>query len=386
MDALILSCGTGGGHNSAASAISEELTHRGHRATVLNPYELRSKKMAEKINNFYIKPVQKAPTVFGAVYNAGQLYRRLPVRSPVYFANYGMISPMEEYLSRNHFDIIITTHLFPAEILTCMKRKGIHIPKTVFIATDYTCIPFTEETECDAYIIPSDKLKETFADCGLPDEKLYPLGIPVHRRFSQKESGQAACKRLGLAPDKRYILAAGGSMGGGSIKRLIYTLADEAAMRKDTELIVICGSNKRMYDELKKQDLSGVTVVGFTLDMAEYMKAADLFVTKPGGLSSTEAAVCGIPLIHVAPIPGCETYNARFFSDYGMSRYCHTSDDELADALKILDSEAERDAMIRNQRKMIRSDAAGRISDLAERMTLSSQEASVMNVEICLSE
>ena len=173
-------------------------------------------------------------------------------------------------------------------------------------------------------------------------------------------------------------------MGGGSIKRLIYTLADEAAMRKDTELIVICGSNKRMYDELKKQDLSGVTVVGFTLDMAEYMKAADLFVTKPGGLSSTEAAVCGIPLIHVAPIPGCETYNARFFSDYGMSRYCHTSDDELADALKILDSEAERDAMIRNQRKMIRSDAAGRISDLAERMTLSSQEASVMNVEICL--
>lgn len=353
---------------------------------MLNPYELRSKKMAEKINNFYIKPVQKAPTVFGAVYNAGQLYRRLPVRSPVYFANYGMISPMEEYLSRNHFDIIITTHLFPAEILTCMKRKGIHLPKTVFIATDYTCIPFTEETECDAYIIPSDKLKETFADCGLPDEKLYPLGIPVHRRFSQKESGQEACKRLGLAPDKRYILAAGGSMGGGSIKRLIYTLADEAAMRKDTELIVICGSNKRMYDELKKQNLSGVTVVGFTLDMAEYMKAADLFVTKPGGLSSTEAAVCGIPLIHVAPIPGCETYNARFFSDYGMSRYCHTSDDELADALKILDSEAERDAMIRNQRKMIRSDAAGRISDFAERMTLSSQEASVMNVEICLSE
>ena len=66
---------------------------------------------------------------------------------------------MEEYLSRNHFDIIITTHLFPAEILTCMKQKGIHIPKTVFIATDYTCIPFTEETECDAYIIPSDKLK-----------------------------------------------------------------------------------------------------------------------------------------------------------------------------------------------------------------------------------
>ena len=58
----------------------------------------------------------------------------------------------------------------------------------------------------------------------------------------------------------------------------------------------------------------------------------------------------------------------------------------MTDALKILDSEAERDAMIRNQRKMIHPDAAGRISDLAERMALSSQEASVMNVEICLPE
>ena len=386
MDILILSCGTGGGHNAAGSAVAEELMRRGHRATILNPYTLYSEGLAEKINNFYIKPVQKVPTAFGVVYSAGQLYRRLPVHSPVYFANYGMVSRMEEYLSRNHFDVIITTHLFPAEILTCMKKKGIHIPKTIFIATDYTCIPFTEETECDAYIIPSDKLKGKFTDRGLPAEKLYPLGIPVHRCFSQKESRQDACKRLGLDPDKRYILAAGGSMGGGNIIKVIQTLADEAARRKDTELIVICGSNRRMYDELSRKALPDVTVIGYTSDMAEYMKAADLFVTKPGGLSSTEAAVCGIPVIHVAPIPGCETYNARFFSDYGMSRFCHTSDSELTDALKILDSEAERDAMIKNQRKMIRPDAAGRISDLAERIALSSQEAAVMNVEICLSE
>ena len=147
MDILILSCGTGGGHNAAGSAVAEELMRRGHRATILNPYTLYSEGLAEKINNFYIKPVQKAPTAFGVVYSAGQLYRRLPVHSPVYFANYGMVSRMEEYLSRNHFDVIITTHLFPAEILTCMKKKGIHIPKTIFIATDYTCIPFTEETE-----------------------------------------------------------------------------------------------------------------------------------------------------------------------------------------------------------------------------------------------
>lgn len=87
MDALILSCGTGGGHNAAASAVAEELTRCGHRAMLLNPYTLYSEGLAEKINNFYIKPVQKAPTAFGAVYSAGQLYRRLPVHSPVYYRN-----------------------------------------------------------------------------------------------------------------------------------------------------------------------------------------------------------------------------------------------------------------------------------------------------------
>ena len=386
MDALILSCGTGGGHNAAASAIVEELTRRGHRAVMLNPYMLHSRRLAEKIDSLYIKAAQKAPTAFGAVYSAGELYRRLPFRSPVYFVNYSMVPLMEEYLTRKHFDIIITTHLFPAEILTCMKKKGIHIPKTIFIATDYTCIPFTEETECDAYIIPSDKLKAVFTARGLPGEKLYPLGIPVSRSFSQKEDRQTACKRLGLDPDKRYVLAAGGSMGGGKVKKIIQTLADEIAGRKDTKLIVICGSNKRMHDELVRKALPGVKVIGFTSDMAEYMKAADLFVTKPGGLSSTEAAVCGIPMIHVAPIPGCETYNARFFSGCGMSRFCHTSKRELAEALKILDSKTECDTMVRNQRKLIRPDSAGRISDFAEEMTASAASVAVMNREICLSE
>ena len=96
MDALILSCGTGGGHNAAASAIVEELTSRGHRAVMLNPYMLHSRRLAEKIDSLYIKAAQKAPTAFGAVYSAGELYRRLPFRSPVYFVNYSMVPLMEE--------------------------------------------------------------------------------------------------------------------------------------------------------------------------------------------------------------------------------------------------------------------------------------------------
>ena len=381
MDVLILSCGTGGGHNAAGSAIAEELMHRGHRAAMLNPYTLHSDRLAERINQLYIGAVQKAPTVFGMVYGAGQLYRHLPVRSPVYFANRSMVPFMEEYLARSHFDVIITTHLFPAEILTCMKQQGIRIPKTIFIATDYVCIPFTEETDCDAYVIPSAELNEAFINCGLPDEKLFPFGIPVHRRFSQKETRQDVCMRLSLDPDKKYILAAGGSMGGGRIKKVIQMLADEIVRYKNTELIVICGSNQRMYDGWNENPPPCVKVVGFTSDMAGYLKAADLFVTKPGGLSSTEAAVCGTPIIHIAPIPGCETYNARFFSRHGMSTFCHTTGRELADALERLNHETVRSEMLRNQKRLIHPNASAQIIALAERMAVSYQKGSFMNIE-----
>ena len=83
MDALILSCGTGGGHDSAAKAIVEELHMRGHHAVMLNPYTLRSQSLARRINGAYISMVQNTPRLFGAVYTAGELYRKLPIRARV---------------------------------------------------------------------------------------------------------------------------------------------------------------------------------------------------------------------------------------------------------------------------------------------------------------
>ena len=369
MEALILSCGTGGGHNSAGKAVAEELKRRNHNAVMLNPYNLRSKKLAGKINNVYIALAQKAPRFFGAVYGAGQLYRKLPFRSPVYFINRLMVSALGEYLAENHFDIIIMTHLFPAEIITNMRNSGIAVPKTMFIGTDYTCIPFTEETDCDVYVIPSAELSDDYTKKGIAKEKLCSLGIPVLGRFSESENRDEVRQKLGLDLNKKYILVSGGSMGGGQIKKAIKTLSSVIADSENTELITICGNNKKLFDKLKNADYPKVTVLGFTENMAEYMKGADLFVTKPGGLSSTEAAVSKVPILHTAAIPGCETRNAEFFSKNGMSRLCKASKRELSDAIKIINDEKACLDMTENQRRKINSHAAADICDLAERLT-----------------
>lgn len=206
MDALILSCGTGGGHNSAAKAILQELQSRGHRATMLNPYTLQSDALARRINNTYITMARKTPRLFGAVYTAGQLYRKLPCRSPVYYVNRRMVPVMERYLSEHSYDTVFMTHLYPAEILTNMKNRGIRIPKTVFVATDYVCTPFTEETDCDAYVIPAKDLAPDYVRRGIPEEKLHPYGIPTSREFSENQSKADARRCLNLDSDKKYLL------------------------------------------------------------------------------------------------------------------------------------------------------------------------------------
>lgn len=369
MDTLVLSCGTGGGHDSAGKAVLEELNNRGHHAEMFNPYTLRSDKLAGGINKAYVSTAKNMPGAFGAVYKAGNLYRRLPFHSPVYFANAPMISAMQEYLSKHPVDVILMPHLFPAEIMTNMKRRGISIPKTIFIATDYVCIPFTEETECDAYIIPSDDGLEDFTARGIQKEKLYPFGIPTLKSFAAEETRQQARQRLGLAMDKKYILITGGSMGGGKIEKAILALEKVIADWEKVEMLVICGNNQELYQRLLTANCCKMTVVGFTDDMPGYMRAANLFITKPGGLSSTEAAVCGVPILHTGAIPGCETRNANYFQSHGMSVVCNASEELPRVVHKLLEDDKLCEQMLLNQRKNINRNAAADICRLAEQMT-----------------
>ncbi len=364
MDALILTCGTGGGHNSACAAVQQELTSRGHRVQTLNPYLLKGEKVADLVNNAYIMLAQKAPSAFGVVYEIGNAYRYLPVRSPVYHVNRLMAPVLQRWIDERHFDVIASTHLFPAEILTNMKRCGGSLPPTVYIATDYTCIPFTEETECDAYVIPCAQLTDEFAQRGIPAQKLYPLGIPVSEAYAEPLAKEEARRLLGIDPEKLVILLAGGSIGAGQIEQIIPLILGHYG--ESAQLIVVCGNNKALYRRLERAYADKCQLLEFTSQMAVYMRACDLFLSKPGGLSSTEAAVGGTALIHLAPIPGCETRNRDFFAVHGMAYSASSPKKNLCSACDMLLDPANRKTMRENQRRIIPPHAAKSIADIME--------------------
>lgn len=369
MDALILSCSTGGGHNAAGYAVKEELERRGHKVIMLDPYALARKRLDKLVGNGYIKTAQKAPRFFGFLYKLGDGYRKLPVHSPVYEANKAMFSTMRAYFQNHHFDVVIMPHLFPAQMLTHMKRKGVALPPQIFIATDYVCIPFTEETDCDYYVIPGADMAKDFIRRGIPADKLVPAGIPVRWAFREPLSREEAKGRLGLEAEKHYILLSGGSIGCGQIEKAVGNLSRYLKKHPKHHLIVICGNNQGLLTRLEKKfgKQGQITLLASTNQMAAYLRACEVYLSKPGGLSSTEAAVMGVPLIHIAPIPGCEIHNMAYFSQRGMSLGVDTRWSQLEDALVQLSQPISAKTMQVCQRRYVNPRATEEICDLAEK-------------------
>ncbi|MDD3277546.1 MAG: glycosyltransferase [Lachnospiraceae bacterium] len=366
MKILILSCNTGEGHNAAGRAVKACLERRGHQAELLDMMALRGRGTTKVVGGAYVNLVKYTPRAFGLLYRAGEAIRSDKRKSPVYLANKLLAKPLWKLLQEQQFDAIVTPHLYPAETLTYMKKKyGLKLP-VIAIATDYTCIPFWEETNCDYYVIPHEDLISEFAGYGIPREKIIPIGIPVHPDFmtqAKQEKARGVCQ---LPPDKPAYLLMSGSMGFGKIHLFAGQLASQCT--RGEQLIIICGNNKKREYAMKLQFFKNpnVHVLGFTRYVAVYMEACDVIFTKPGGLSSTEAAVKGIPIVHTAPIPGCETKNVAFFTKHGMSVAADTVADQIAAGESLMDSTEKREMMRKAQKIHVNANAGFDIVKLLE--------------------
>ncbi|MCH1983258.1 glycosyl transferase [Ruminococcus sp. OA3] len=372
MKVLILSCNTGGGHNSAADAVAEEIRSHGDEAVVLDYLCLAGKKVSHIVGNSYIQIVKKVPLLFGILYQLGMLISRLVPKSPVYYLNGKMSKYLTAYLKEHPVDAIVMPHLYPAETITHMKNHGVNLPVTIALMTDYTCIPFWEETSCDYYVIPDASLKQSICRRGLPPEKLLPFGIPVSRRFASHDSKQTARRKLGLEPDVTYILLEGGSMGAGNLPKFTKMLASLCTNEK---IIVVTGRDRKMQKKMEAEfkTSSNIRIIGFTTQMHLLTKACDIVFTKPGGLTSTEAAVSKIPVVHTKPIPGCETVNRKFFLSHGMSISAATRRKQIVAGLQLLKQPDRISHMLHCQSKHSHPDACSKIYHFLK-YTLSEEE------------
>ena len=351
MKVLILSCSTGGGHNSCAKYIKQELEDNRIRVDFYDFFDIVKENAKDISSKMYLMSLGKNGNLFKNIYKLGELYSKTKIKSPVYLVNKLYKTKLYDFINKNKYDLVITTHLFPSLTLTAINKSEnyTHI-NFLFVATDYEPCPFIEESKPN-YFIMQKGIENKFYKKGIKKEVLLNFGIPVSTKFI--DTAKNIKKDLNILNEK-VILIMLGSMGFGNVNEIINDL-----LKKDNiKIIIVCGSNENLFNSLNTIKNDKLIVLGFVNNINDLIYSSDIILSKPGGLSSTEIAVFRKPLVHIFPIPGIETYNSEFFYNKKMSLKADKNEDIMKNINALLDNEDMQKELINNQKKFINCNAA----------------------------
>jgi processive 1,2-diacylglycerol beta-glucosyltransferase len=319
MKVLILSVSAGGGHTQAAEALKKSILLNNSKSEILiiDTIKYINPILDKVVIGSYLKSLKLSPSIFGKIYNLAENEDGLATFSNkvvevVVFRLIPLINEVQP-------DIIVATHPFSAEMVSVLKSKGKINTPAVAIMTDYAPHNFWIHPLIDAYIVSNDDMIDEMIKRGVSRDLVHSLGIPVNPDFLKLYDRSETLRALDLDNSKPTILLMGGSLGMGSIADLYNEIQE---IRSDIQIVVITGNNKKLYAKL--HDLQSYAnkptrIIGFTKEVNKYMQACDLLITKPGGLTVTEALISGTPLAIFSAIPGQEEKNAEFLLKHNLA-------------------------------------------------------------------
>lgn len=327
MKIVILSVTAGEGHNSTARAMRDYCINRGAEAEIVDTYGYFSPAMMQSINKTYLWVSAHAKKAWKLGYQLAE--KRRTVReleyTPAQIIQLPIVYDILNYLKSSSPDAVIFTHPFAGLILDVLKREGKITMPTVGVLTDFTFHPYWEDcTHNDYVVIPSPALRFQAYRKGFSDSQLLSFGIPIHPKFSGNMEKKEARRSLELDPDTPTLLLMGGSMGYGNMADSL-TALDELDPTIPFQIVCVCGNNKKAKEQIDgMQTRRHVLNLGFVDYVDRLMDASDCIVTKPGGLTTSEALAKRLPMIIVNPIPGQESRNMEFLLNSGAAAAVNT--------------------------------------------------------------
>lgn len=322
MKVLIMSVTAGEGHNSTARAMKSYFDNCGVQCSVLDTYKYISPAVAKLVSEGYLFVSQKAK---GAMFKAG--YRMAEKRhggtgerSTTRLVHTLFTDDIYEYIENSRPDAVIFTHPFAGMILDIMREKHTLEAKSIGVLTDFVFHPYWEEClMCDYIITPSPMLNYQAKIKGFSESQIRPLGIPIGEKFATMGDKKLTRESLGLDPNAKTVLIMGGSMGYGHMAKTVRSL-DQLDLGEDLQIISVCGNNDEMREKIDHyldHARHKILNFGYVSNVPELMDASDVIVSKPGGLTTSEALAKRLPLIIVNPIPGQESRNTAFLTNNG---------------------------------------------------------------------
>ena len=319
---LVLSAAVGAGHLRAAQAVELALREMLPAATVRNQdvLELTNALFRRVYGRAYLDLVNNSPHVLGYFYdlldqpsrsgkNRGDRFRLALEK-----LNLGQLIRL---LQGEQWDLIINTHFLPAEIIASLRKQDKVSMPQVTVTTDFETHRLWVNQPCEHYFTATPEGARYLHSWGVPAGDTTPTGIPIHPLFSKPKTRAECLARQGLAGDRPIVLQLAGGFGVGPIEKITQALL---AVDRPMDLVVVAGRNEAVKQELAKLDVPQrhrLKVLGFTDQMDELLHVADLVVSKPGGLTTSETLARGAVMVIVNPIPGQETRNSDFLLESG---------------------------------------------------------------------
>ncbi|HKE88151.1 MAG TPA: glycosyltransferase [Vicinamibacterales bacterium] len=329
MRILIATVTAGGGHLQAAAALEEAWTtqHPSDEVRRIDLLDLVPKLQRKVYAEGYVKLIAHAPELYELFFNKTDNPKRLRElgtfrRRFAEHTNRKFVRLLKQCAP----DIVLCTHFLPLEVLGAVKSKtGAHHPFVVCVVTDFEAHALWMEPSVDLYCVAAEETKARLIARQIDHARVAVTGIPIAARFSTPIDTSAVRRRCGLRDDLPTVLVLGGGFGMGPMADILESLD---RVEREFQTVVVAGRNQALRRELAAEDRRHPThVLGFVSNMHEMMAVSDLIITKPGGLTTSEALALGRPLFILNPIPGQETANSDFLLERGAAAKANRVED-----------------------------------------------------------
>jgi processive 1,2-diacylglycerol beta-glucosyltransferase len=319
---LILSASVGAGHLRAAEAVEHACRTVVPDATVrnLDILEMTNRVFRRFYGQFYLDLINKAPHVLGYFYNlldqpskSGR-NRSDRLRLTIEKMN---LKKFTRFLVAQPWDLVINTHFLPAEIIASLRKAGKTAVPQVTATTDFEAHRLWVNQPCERYFTATDEGALYLHSWGVPKDATITTGIPIDPVFSVPKERTTLLAKHALDGTRPIVLQLAGGFGVGPIEKLFTSLLQ---VPMALQIVAVCGRNAALKTDLEKlatPDRHKVKVLGFTKEIDELMAVADLVISKPGGLTTSEALARGAVMAIVNPIPGQESRNSDYLLENG---------------------------------------------------------------------
>jgi len=370
---LLLISDTGGGHRSAANAITAALdeVETGPHGELLR-LEHRIEDVAShcsfplsQLGPAYSAALRFAPPIYGALYHATNGRRRF--RSVIRFCEPLYRERLRDLFLSYKPDVIVSVHpLLNHAALRARSDAGMVDVPVITVVTDLGKVHEGWLTpEVDAVVVPAREVYQRARERGIPMERIYHLGHPVHPKFEDVSDSKAQLRvQLGLPAEKTIALLMAGGEGGG---KLLPTTLALAKSRLPLHMVVVTGRNKALrvkLNELAPTLPTPMTVLGYCDNVPELMRAADLLVTKAGPGAIAEASLAEVPVVVYDFIPGQEYGNLKYVENNGIGVVALGSSDVVRSVQRIVSNLERLQSMRDRQASVAPRGSSRRIAEL----------------------